>query len=520
MIKTLGGLDALFLHLESEAMPLHVGSLHVYELPPGARGDVLSRTRKHLAQRLHLSPVFTRKLAPTPLKLSNPAWIDDPDVDLEYHVRRVTLPAPGSRRELEQCAAKLHSRMMDRSRPLWEFYVIEGLDAPGKIGFYSKVHHAAIDGKAGVVMAQAILDLAPEGRRIAPPSDEPAHEEPGTGELLRVALASQVAHSRKLISLLPAMLKAGGAAAGEAITTRLKPARKAAADHPRNESGLFGFGPRTRFNTTINGERGFATAEVTIADLKSIAGALGGTINDVVLALCSGALRHYLAELRELPDEPLVAFVPVSLRQEGDTEQNTQATMFRVPLGTHIADPRARYRAVLDASAEMKQAVARLKSVVPTDFPSVGLPWLLPGLASLYGRSHVADVMRPPANLVISNVPGPRIPLYLAGSRMLTYWPVSAVAHGMGLNITVESYVDTLYFGIVACRKAMPNAERLADLVRAAHAELMGLARAAAAPDAVAKGTSKAASRGAPKSAPPATAGNQARRTPRARPSR
>jgi len=196
----------------------------------------------------------------------------------------------------------------------------------------------------------------------------------------------------------------------------------------------------------------------------------------VVLAICSSALRRYLADAGELPDEPLVAAVPVSLRAPGDDTQNTQATMFRVPLATHIADPIERYHAILEATAQMKRAVGAFKSVIPTDFPSIGMPWLLPGLASLYGRTRLADRIRPPANLVISNVPGPRVPLYMAGARMLTYWPASIVVHGMALNITVESYVDTLYFGLTACSKAVPDAGKLADYVRDAHRELMKLA--------------------------------------------
>jgi WS/DGAT/MGAT family acyltransferase len=489
MIETLGGLDALFLHLETDAMPMHVGSTHYYRLPPRARGDVLERVRRHMRERLHLSTVFTRKLATTPLRLSNPAWVDDPDVDLEYHVRRVVLPAPGTHEQLERCVADLHSRLMDRSRPLWEFYVIEGLKQKGVVGFYSKVHHATIDGKAGVVMAHAILDLSPDGRVVEPPPADEASDAraaPGTTALLRNALSSQVTQTRKLLGLLPGLLKAGAGAAGEVLSDSIGSLRG------RHGAGPPLLGPHTRLNVSIDGRRAFATAELPIAELKDTARSLGGTLNDVVLALCSSALRRYLDGHGELPAEPLVAWVPVSLRAEGDTSQNTQATMFRVPMGTHIADPAERFEAIKAATAAMKESVASFRGVFPTDFPSLGMPWLLPGLAALYGRTRIADRMRPPANIVISNVPGPGVPLYLAGAQMLTYYPMSIVTHGMALNITVESYTDKLFFGLTACARAVPEVRDIARSIEEAHRELQALARGTGAARA---GTARRASK-------------------------
>ncbi|MCB2022208.1 MAG: DUF1298 domain-containing protein, partial [Burkholderiaceae bacterium] len=213
----------------------------------------------------------------------------------------------------------------------------------------------------------------------------------------------------------------------------------------------------------------------------------GASLNEVVLAICSGALRHHLAEAHSLPAEPLLAAVPVSLREAGNTQMNTQASMMRISLASDIAEPLARLRAIHAASAAAKALTASMKSVLPTDFPSLGAPWLISGLASLYGRSRLADRMPPIANVTISNVPGSPVPLYLAGAKMLTYYPASIVVHGVALNITVESYNGSLDFGLTACRKAMPDLAHLAHDMLAAHRELLATvkdAEAAPAPSA------------------------------------
>ncbi|HWS76647.1 MAG TPA: wax ester/triacylglycerol synthase family O-acyltransferase [Quisquiliibacterium sp.] len=471
----LTGLDALFLHLETEAMPMHVGSLHLYEVAPRSRHDFVDRVRRHIATRLPLCPVFTRRLVQTPLNVTPPAWIDSADVDLEYHIRRIDLPEPGSREQLEDCVAHLHSLPMDRSRPLWEFYLIHGLPK-GRIGFYAKVHHAAVDGQAGVALARAMLDTTARPRRAQPPAQPADETAPPAPQLLRAALANQLAQSRQLLGRLPGLLRGGSQMAGSLLAERVSGLLSGAAGDPARLPLL---GPRTSFNTTIDGERAFSGTAVPIADARRIARALGGTVNDVVLALCGGALRAFLDEQGELPDEPLIAAMPMSLRAEGDASQNTQATMVRIGLGTHIEDAEERFLAIREATESMKHSMKAMRSELPTDFPSLGLPWLLHGLAGLYGSSRLADRMRPPANLVISNVPGPPVPLYLAGARMLTYEPASIVVHGMALNITVASYVDTIHFGLVACRSAVPQLRRLAAHIGEAHRELLALADSA-----------------------------------------
>jgi WS/DGAT/MGAT family acyltransferase len=473
-VKHLSGLDSAFLYLETPETPMHVGGLNLVELPAGYRGDFHADVKRHVASRLHLAAVFTRRLAATPLDLTSPVWIDG-EVDLDAHVRRVRLPKPGSMAQLEACVARLHGATMDRSRPLWEFHVIEGL-ADGRVGFYSKVHHAAIDGQAGVALAQAILDTTAEPRQVPVPVARPAPATPpGAGTLLKAALANQVRQTLDLARLLPGAARAAGALARDALSGIAS--AKTSGTTPRN----WLMGPRTPLNTAITARRSFVTASISLGEVRAIGRALDASINDVVLTLCSGALKAYLADLGSRPRKPLVAAVPVSLRAAGDTAANNQATMTLVNLHTHQADAAARLAAIRASTAVMKAQVSRAKSVLPTDFPTLGMPWLIGGMAALYGRSKLADRITPLANVVISNVPGPPVPLYLAGARLTAYYPVSIVVHGLALNITVQSYAGSLDFGLIAARDALPDLRRLARHLHEEFAALTALAANAAA---------------------------------------
>jgi diacylglycerol O-acyltransferase len=460
-MKHLSVIDGAFLHIESAEMPMHVGSLHVFEAPPGEHADWVEAVKEHVRKRMHLAPVFTRKLALMPFDLANPVWIEDDDVDIDYHIRHVLLPRPGSMAQLEALAARLHSSLLDRSRPLWEFYVIEGL-ADGRIGFYAKVHHAAVDGQAGVALANAVYDVSPEPRAVKPPRRKRGNRyQLGVAELLSAALENQLAQVVDLARLLPVVARTLYGAAREAIANR---------GAPRGAGGALSrlkLAPATPFNSTITNQRTFAGVSLPLEEVKRIGKAHGASINDMVLWLCSTALRSYLKEARELPGKTLVAAVPVSLRAEGDTSSNNQVTGTLTDLATHIADPLQRLQAIMHGTAAMKRQMGTVKAIMPTDFPSLGSPWLLSGLSSLYGRSRLADRMRL-ANVTISNVPGPKFPLYLAGARMLDYYPVSIVIHGVALNITVQSYMGQLCFGLIACRRAVPDLPELAgDLRRA-----------------------------------------------------
>jgi WS/DGAT/MGAT family acyltransferase len=466
-MRALSGVDGAFLHLETPETPMHVASLHLFDLPPGYQGDFHADIKRQMAKRLHLAPMFTRKLAPMPLQFANPVWIEDDRVDLDYHVQRVALPRPGNQSQLEDCAGRLHSMLLDRGRPLWRLYVIDGLKT-GQVGYYMKVHHAVLDGQAGVLLAQALFDVTPTPRRIAR-GKAPRAEHPGMAELAAAALKHDAGQYVKLLRHLPDVVKTLAGLFG------------AAPGKTRGRLGEnFAFGPKTALNVPITGERGFAALSIPLATLKQLAHAHDAKLNDIVMALCSGALRRYLAHHGGVPKKPLIASMPISLRDAGNTEYTTQATLSLVNLHTHIADPLRRLRAIRDASLAVKTLAQQARGVIPTDFPSIGVPWLLHGLASLYGRSGITRAVPPIANLVISNVPGPQVPLYTAGARMATYWPLSIAEHGLGLNITVMSYAGAMGFGFTTARAAVPDARSLSTALLAALDELLSKSRAAA----------------------------------------
>ncbi len=464
-MKHLSVIDGAFLHIESAEMPMHVGSLHVFEPLPGDHAAWVEAVKEHVRKRMHLAAVFTRKLALMPFDLANPVWIEDDDIDIDYHIRHVLLPKPGSMAQLEALAARLHSSLLDRSRPLWEMYVIEGL-ADGHVGFYAKVHHAAIDGQAGVALANALYDIAPEPRTVKAARQRRGNRyQLGVAELLGAALEHQFKQVVAFAKLLPQAASTLGGMARDALA-----ARRAGTASGGLLSRLKA-APVTPFNTTITNQRAFAGVSLPLDEVRRIGKAHGASINDMVMWLMSTALRQYLREARELPAQSLVAFVPVSLRSEGDTTADNQVAGTMAELATQIADPLARLAAILDATAAMKREIGTLKAVIPTDFPSLGSPWLLAGLSSLYGRSRLASRLRI-ANLAISNVPGPKFPLYLAGAKMLNYFPVSIVGHGVALNATVQSYENQLCFGLIACRRAVPDLAELAGDLKRAMADL------------------------------------------------
>jgi diacylglycerol O-acyltransferase len=392
-------------------------------------------------------------------------WIEDRPVDLDYHVRRIALRKPGTQAALEAEVARLHGELLDRQRPLWIFYVIEGL-ASGHVAWYSKVHHASLDGAAGVHLANALLDATPEPPPLARTRKRALEASPGTVRLVGAALRNSAGQYAKVLRHLPQLARVVGGLAGDLPGT-LSGSATSGTRRSRTLS------PRTVFNVAITAERSFATASIPLAEAKAIAARHGATVNDVVLALASGALRRYLAHHGGIPDKPLVAAMPVSLRADDDRDYTTRATMVLANLATDLADPRERLAAIHASTNAGKALTARARSVIPTDFPSLGAPWLLAAIANVYGRAQKLAAFPPLANVVISNVWGPQAPLYLAGARMLAWWPVSIVMHGVGLNVTVQSYCGSLDFGLIAARKAVPEIASLVRALHAAHAELM-----------------------------------------------
>ena len=474
-MEHLSGLDATFLHLETPEMPMHVGALHLFDLPADLHGDYVDAVKRHIADRMHLATVFSKKLALMPLDLANPVWVDDDDVDLDYHVRQVSLPKPGTQAQLEAYVGRLHSSLLDRSRPLWEFYVFSGLES-GQVGFYTKIHHAALDGQGAIVLAHALLDVSPVPREVAPP---PAHErapyQPPVASMLKAALRDTVTQCARLLKGVPTGVKVAA--------SLLAPARAEDGKLRLRWPLKLALAPKTPLNASITNQRVFATARVELKQALAVGKAFGATLNDVVMAIVSGAMRRYLFEHGALPAKSLVAAVPVSLRSEGDTELNNQVSMMLLSLCSDIDDPAARMHAIVKASAQMKKTMSNVKAIMPTDFPSLGVPWLMSALVSMYGRSRLADTLPPIANVVVSNVPGPRMPLYLAGARMTANYPVSIITHGLALNVTVQSYNGALDFGMVACRRAVPDISLFAACMTAAYEELMALAQSLAVPE-------------------------------------
>jgi diacylglycerol O-acyltransferase / wax synthase len=480
-MKQLSGLDATFLYLETPEMPMHVGALHVLELPAGFKGKYVTALRTHMASRLPIAPVLRRKLWWMPLNLANPAWVDA-EPDLKHHIVGIKLPASAKRgdgrAELEAQVSKLHPVLLDRKRPLWKFHVFEGLanspEGHKRVALYSKLHHAAVDGQAAVALANAITDISPLPRVIEDkPSKRPKVFRLEMTEILRGVLGNQAQKLAAIVSNLPATVGTLKDAAALAASTSSLLGGKASKNSPSN----LALAPRTPLNASVTAGRAYACVTLSMAEVKELGRTHEATINDMVLMLCSSALRRYYGKRRSWPRKSLIAAVPISLRAKGDTASDNQASMSLVSLGTNIADPRKRFEHVKAATAAMKATMGSVKSILPTDFPSLGMPWLIEAATALYGKAKVADRIPQVANVVISNVPGPPVPLYMAGAKMMTNYPTSIIVHGMGLNITVQSYDRSLDFGLMADAAAMPDVRELAEAITIAFDDLRAMPR-------------------------------------------
>ncbi len=437
-VKALTILDAAFLQLETPATPMHVGALFILDAPRKGTVPYTERLRAHLAPRLGRCEVFTRQLATLPLALANPFWTDAGTVDLRRHVRRQRLRAPVQPGDLERCVARLHSRLLPRDRPLWEFHVIEGLPA-GRVGLYVKIHHAGLDGASAQGFLRAVIDESGEPS----PRDAVAAPDPALTEILGAGLRHQLQELARLPATLATLAKAGASLA-------LRP-RQAG---PKT--------PHTLLNRVIGSARSFATCQLPLARVRAAAHAHGGTVNDLVLAACAGALRAYLEQREALPAEPLVAAVPVSLRASGDEEQTIQVTFMGVNLHTDLDDRLGRFAAIHASAADSKALTESLRSAMPRDLPSLGVPWLVGAFARVAGIQAVVDQVPLPFNVLVSNVPGPPHPMAIAGRRVRSHFPVSIPYHGVALNITVQSYDGQLFFGLTGCRRALPDMDLLA----------------------------------------------------------
>jgi diacylglycerol O-acyltransferase len=457
-MRRMGGQDAAFLYGETPSWHMHISALMIVD-PSSAPGEfTFERLRRHTASRIPLVPQFRLKLVEVPFGLDRPGWVEEPDFDLDYHVRRIAVPAPGGRRELGELVGRLASYKLDRRKPLWEMWVIEGVE-DGRVAVLYKMHHAIIDGVSGMGLAEVSFDLEPD----PPPRPVEAvafgdEHVPGVPE--RLALGVLNATTRVPYR----MARFGWQSLLQSRTL---------VDFMRRRRIVAPFqAPRTPLNGEFTPHRRFAWVTVPLARTKAIKHAYDVKLNDVVLALCAGSLRRYLELTGELPVDPLIAQVPVSLRAGTDHEPGSKVGSMFVDLATDVADPAERLLAIRESTGhakEMSQALSVDKIMGLTDSTPPGLVGLA---ARMYTRIGLESRIPPPINVVISNVPGPPFPLYLAGARLEAMYPMGPLLLGTGLNITVISYRDSLDFGFLCCPEMVPDPGLIAEGVTLALGEL------------------------------------------------
>ncbi len=473
-VKQLSGLDASFLYMETANTYGHVNGLAIYERPDGDFDPYQAAYERFDALLGRLEPM-RRRLVEVPFQLDHPYWIDDPDFDLNYHVRHIGLAPPGGADQLAEQVARIVGRRMDRSRPLWEAYVIEGL-ADGRWAMLTKTHHATIDGASGVLLLGMLTDPAPD-------TPMPEHVDwvgeavPSDRELLQRTMRHLASNPIKGMRLSLRMVRNLAEAAGidsvSAVAAQARDALKAVAlggsvDTPEPVHRVripLSPAPPTPFNRAVTPHRRFAMRSTALGNIKALKDATGCTVNDVVMAICTGALREYLLRHDALPEAPLRAMVPVSIRT-GDEEDpwTNRVGAIIAELPTNCDDPIERLHRCHLAMNDAKQQMDVLPAEDIAELAQVAPPLAATAAMRLQSRLRLADRMNLPTNVVISNVPGPRHALYFAGSKMTNYIPVSTIADDMGLNITVHSYLDRLDFGLIADRELVPDLWDLVDL--------------------------------------------------------
>lgn len=470
-MRQLTSLDAQFLALETPRQSGHVGGVAILDPATTPTGTLTgAHIQELIAERLPLLPPLRWRLQEVPLGLDYPYWADDPDFDLDFHVRELALPAPGSDEQLAEQVARIVARPLDRARPLWELYIISGL-ASGYVAMLSKIHHALVDGMSGAEIMGLLLDLAPEGREIAAPpkwsDDKPI---PGQFGMLARGLLGlpryPVRAARALPSAVPNIMETPfstlpGARALGRVAKGVE--RRVTGEEGPVDAGAHLAAPKTSFNGRVSAHRRFVFGQLKLDDVKAVKNAYGCTVNDVVVDICATAVRRWLIAHDELPEVPLVAQIPVSVRTQKQIGTfGNRIMLMSAPLFTNVADPVERLMRTHEALDGMKERHRALPAGLLQDANDFIPPAVFSRAARLTFRLATSRPGRPTWNLVISNVPGPPIPLYCAGARLVANYPVSVITDGMGLNITVMSYCGSLDFGIVADREQMPD---VADLM-------------------------------------------------------
>ncbi len=482
MSQKLNPTDTFFLQVERAAAPMHIGSLARFSLPAGRGSEyILELVQSMRAHPITASP-FNYRLAQGAMGRWMPSWEIEEDIDLDYHVRHSGLPQPGGERELAVLISRLHSIPLDRARPLWEMHVIEGL-ADGTFAIYAKMHHALVDGVAAVRLMSRTFSPQPAENVFVPMWDLPSLKKPkkpapdpsGRREALSgfvTEFGSQLAGIGRVTS---------------SLTRLFRGAKNADLPHL--------VAPYTAPDCVLNGpigpQRRVSTQDFALADFKALAKASKGTLNDVVMAVCGGALRNYLGELQALPSEPLVAQVPVSVRAGEDAGGGNAISMLLTNLGTHLEDPRARFTCIKSSLDDGKTLLKRMSKREIDQYSALLMaPFAIGQVAGIGNRAR-----KPMFNVVISNVPGPQESLYLNQAQMLSCHPISLVFEGQALNITVFTYSDKLSFIYTACRSSLPHLQHMVEHAQQAFDELC--ASYAVKPEALGTTSPKPAARSA-----------------------
>ena len=458
-MERLTGLDAGFLYMETPRQHLHTMKIAVLDPATMPDGYSFGRVKEVLAARLHLLPPFRQRLVNVPLGLHHPLWIEDPDFDLDHHIRHTTLPAPGGQHELDALVSRVASTPLDRRRPLWELWVAEGM-AGGRVGFVTKIHHCAADGVKAAELLVNVLDTEADAPDPPPPA-RPWQPEPVPGRAARVwaALRERV---RQLLGI-PALVRRTVAGIRGVVTRRR-------AGEPTPPTPFTA--PNLAFNRALTPQRVFSSTTLSLTEIKDTKTVLDATVNDVVLAVCAGALRRWLAQHDGLPDRPLIAGIPVSTRNPARQGLANSVSNLFTAIPVHVADPVERIRIIHDSMRHAREQHNVLGAEMLADWSELTPSGPFAAGVRLYSRLGLADRHRPPINLVISNVPGPREPLYVAGARLDGLWSMGPILENVGLNITVWSYLDGMHFGLVACPDTLADLDVITAGLPEALAEL------------------------------------------------
>jgi WS/DGAT/MGAT family acyltransferase len=463
-MQRLSGLDASFLYLETPSQPLHVCSILDVDTSTMPGGYTFERLRDQLVVRIAAMPEFRDKLADSRFNLDHPVWVEDKDFDVDRHLHRIGLPGPGGRVELAEICGHIASLPLDRSRPLWEMWVIEnvaGTDAHagGRLAVMTKVHHAAVDGVTGANLMSQLCSPEPD-----PPAPDPV---PGSGDANQLDIAARglVRFANRPVHLATKVLPS-------TVTTVVDTVRRAISGSAMTSPFT---APQTAFNANVTSHRNVAYAQLDLEDVKKVKNHFGVKVNDVVMALVSGALREYLLQRDELPDSSLVAMVPVSVHDKSDRPGRNKVSGMFASLYTTIADPAERLTAIAEATSVAKEHSSAIAATLLQDWSQFAAPAVFGVAMRVYARSRLTEA-RPVHNLVVSNVPGPQVPLYFLGSEVKAMYPLGPIFHGSGLNITVMSLIGKLDVGLISCPELLPDLWSMADDFHVGMEELLAAA--------------------------------------------